>query len=124
VTDALHSGPVIVEQLSPNYVVVMPAVLKFLLVLALALMPMGIAGSQATAAAGPVATSNHCDEHQPPAHSPGKPGSHCATCSALPAVDAPVAAMGPGPALPMFVTGANAMSDTELETATPPPRIS
>ena len=103
----------------------MAAVLKFLMVLALALMPMGMASAQATSATGPVAMSDHCDEHQPPVHSPAKSDNmHCATCSALPAVDAPVAVMELRPTLPRLVTAANAMSDTELETATPPPRIS
>jgi hypothetical protein len=100
----------------------MPAVLRFLIVLALALMPMGMTG--AAAATGPVAMSDHCDEHQPPAHSPTKSESHCATCSALPAVNAPIAVMELRPALPRLVTVANAMSDTDVETATPPPRIS
>jgi hypothetical protein len=101
----------------------MPAVLRFLMVLALALMPVGMASAQATAATGPAATIDHCDEHQPPAHSPAKSDTHCATCSALPAVDAPVAVIELRPALPRLLAAANAMSDTELETATPPPRF-
>ena len=100
----------------------MPAVLRFLIVLALALMPVGM--TVATAATGPIAMSEHCDEHQPPAHSPSKSDAHCATCSALPAVSAPIAVMELRPALPRLVTAANAMSGTDVETATPPPRIS
>ena len=119
-----YARPVIVAQAAPDYVVAMPAVLRFLMVLALMLMPMGMASAQAAFATGPVAMSDHCDEHQPPAHSPTKSNTHCATCSALPAVDAPVAVMELRPAMPRLVTAANAMSDPELETATPPPRIS
>jgi hypothetical protein len=71
----------------------------------------------------PAASAGHCDEHQKPADAPAKMDIQCATCAALPAMAAN--AVGPQlrPELPRLVKAANALSDTEPETDTPPPRL-
>jgi hypothetical protein len=99
------------------------AVLRLFLLVALALMPMGMtsapaAGSVATPAAG------HCDDHEQPADAPTKADMHCATCTALPAIEAPVGDPGLRPEMPRFARAASALSNTEPEIATPPPRLS
>ena len=98
------------------------AVTRLVLLVALALMPMGMASARAavpvTAAAG------HCDEHQQPADAPAKMDMHCATCAALPAIQVPVGDPELRPEMPRFARASSALSDTEPEIATPPPRLS
>ena len=90
---------------------------------ALALMPLGMTGVAAAAMPSPAAAAGHCDDHQKPADAPAKMDMQCATCAALPAIAAN--AVGPQlrPELPRLVKAANALSDTEPETDTPPPRL-
>ena len=92
------------------------------MLVAIALMPLGMTGT-AAAASSPGAAAGHCDDHQKPADAPAKMNMHCATCAALPAVEAKVADPGLRPELPRLVKAANALSDTEPETDTPPPRL-
>ena len=92
------------------------------MLVALALMPLGMAG--APAAAGPLAGagSGHCDEHQKPADAPADVDMHCATCAALPVLETAAGGSELRPELPRLVHAARAMTDAEPELATPPPR--
>ena len=114
---------VIAGQGSPSYVAGMPAVvLRLFTLLALALMPLGMASSPALAAATPAAAAGHCDEHQNPADAPAKMDMHCATCAALPA-DEPARVAELRPQAPILISAIHAVSDNQPEIATPPPKL-
>jgi hypothetical protein len=100
------------------------AILKLLMLFALALMPIGMAKANDIAVNVSGIASGHCDDHQAPAKAPGKTQTHCATCAALPAIEAPVPQLGLLPKLPAFTTAVKYLSDTEPEIVTPPPRRS
>jgi hypothetical protein len=99
------------------------ALLRILMLVALALMPLGMTGAAAAAAPSPSAVAGHCDDHQKPVDAPAKMEVHCATCAALPVVPANLTERGVRPELPRLAKAANALSDTEPETDTPPPRL-
>ena len=99
------------------------ALLRILMLVALALMPLGMAGTAAAAAPSSVSAAGHCDERQKPADAPAKMDMQCATCAALPAAETNTAEPELRPELPRLVKAANALSDTEPETDTPPPRL-
>jgi hypothetical protein len=99
------------------------ALLRILMLVALALMPLGMTGGAAAAASSPAAAAGHCDDHQKPADAPAKMDLQCATCAALPAVEANVADPQLRPELPRLVKAAKIVSDTDPETDTPPPRL-
>jgi len=92
------------------------------MLIALGLMPVGMTGA-AAAAPSPVAVGAHCENHQKPADAPAKMDMHCATCAALPVLQANLTDRGLRPELPRLVKAANALSDTEPETDPPPPRL-
>jgi hypothetical protein len=98
------------------------ALLRILMLVALALMPLGMTGA-AAAAPSPATAAGHCDDHRKPIDAPAKMEMHCATCAALPVVQANLTDRGLRPELPRLVKAANALSDTEPETDTPPPRL-
>lgn len=115
---------VIAGQGSRPYGATMPAViLRLFIVVALALMPFGMAGSRAIAAAVPAAAAGHCGEHQKPADAPAKMKMHCASCAALPSIQTTKERAYLGPEVPRHLK-AMALPGTEPETATPPPRLS
>jgi hypothetical protein len=99
------------------------ALLRILMLVAIALMPLGMVGAAAVAAPSPAAAAGHCDDHQKPADAPAKMDMQCATCAALPAIEVNVADPQLRPELPRFVKAAKVLSDTEPETDTPPPRL-
>jgi hypothetical protein len=99
------------------------ALLRILMLVALALMPLGMTGAAAAAAPSPAAAAGHCDDHQKSDDASTKMDMQCATCAALPALGANVAERGLRPDLPKLVKAARALSDTEPETGTPPPRL-
>jgi hypothetical protein len=99
------------------------ALLRILMLVALALMPLGMTGAAAAAAPSSAAAAGHCDDHQKPVDAPAKMDMHCATCAALPVVHPNLTDRGLRPELPRLVKAANALSDTEPETDTPPPRL-
>ena len=116
---------VIVGQGSRPYGAVMPAVLlRLLMLLALALMPFGMASSPALAAAAPAATAGHCERHQEPGDAPAKMEIHCASCTALPSAQAVKEGSDLRPEVPRHLKAMNALPGTEPEIATPPPRLS
>ena len=114
---------VIAAKGSPAYVARMPAAfLRLVTLIALALMPFGMTNAPAMAASVSGSASGHCDEHQGPADAPAKMDMHCATCAALPAVAAAeVAELRPQG--PILISAARALSDTQPEIATPPPKL-
>jgi len=97
--------------------------LRILMLVALGLMAVGMTGAAAAAAPSTAAAAGHCDDDQKPVDAPAKMDMHCATCAALPVVPANLTDRGPRPELPRLVKAANALSDTEPETDTPPPRL-
>lgn len=98
-------------------------VLRFLTLLALAFMPMGMATTPA-AAHPPVGASGHCEERQKPVDAPATPKAHCAACAALPAVDLAVALSDLRPAAPRQVVAQQWVTERGPELATPPPKLS
>ena len=119
------SGPrVIAAKGSPAYVARMPAVLlRLVMLVALAFMPFGMTSAPALAASVSSSASGHCDEQQKPADAPAKMDMHCATCSALPAVE-PAAVAEVRPQAPILMSAVHALSDAQPEIATPPPKLS
>lgn len=102
------------------------AILRFAMLVALALMPFGMGGAAAIAAnATPAAVAEDCgDHHQPAQDSPMKAQLHCGACAALAAIENPKADAELRPELPRILRTINSPWDTEPDTATPPPRIS
>lgn len=116
--------PVIAAKGSHSYVARMPAVLlRLVMLVALAFMPFGMASAPAVAASVSSSASGHCDEHQKPADAPAKMDMHCATCAALPA-DEPAEVAELRPQAPILISAIHALSDTQPEIATPPPKLS
>ena len=115
---------VIAAKGSPAYLAGMPAVLlRLAMLIALTLMPFGMANAPAMAASVASSASGHCDEHQKPADAPAKMDMHCATCAALPA-DEPAEVAELRPQAPILISAIHALSDTQPEIATPPPKLS
>ena len=104
------------------------ALLRFVTLLALVLMPFGMISTPATAQPMPanhaMAQSGHCDEQpdsdKAPAHSPQQ--MHCAMCAALPASEPPTPSAGLRPITPRKIATVAPFIGIELEIATPPPR--
>ena len=119
-----RSGPpVIAAKGSPAYVARMPAVLlRLVMLVALAFMPFGMTNAPALASVSSSAPG-HCDEHRKPADAPAKMDMHCATCAALPA-DEPAAVAELRPQAPILISAVHALSHTQPEIATPPPKLS
>jgi len=98
------------------------------MLLALVLMPFGMAGSPAAAqpvtADHSMARPGHCDEQsdrgKAPAHSSQQ--MHCAMCAALPASEPPAPVAGFLPTPPRNIATVARFKGIELEIATPPPR--
>lgn len=109
-------------------------VLKLAMLVALALMPFGMGGApafaaasapaSATAAADPADPGQCGDHHRPGKDSPMKAQLHCGACAALATIEAPAPAAGLRPELPRILRTINSPTDTEPDIATPPPRVS
>ena len=115
---------VIAAQALPAYLRLMTAALiRFLMVVALALMPFGVASAPAVAAdVSASASAGHCDDDGQPTGAPATMDMHCATCAALPAVEtAEVRELRPE--APVLIAATDALTDTEPEIATPPPKL-
>ena len=118
---------VIARQSSAHYGARMAAaVLRLFALLALMLMPLGMAGAPAHAQSAASAPAGHCDEHQKqkPVDVPSAATVHCTGCAALPAIEAPPPIAELRPQMPMRLAPAELIEGIEPETATPPPRIS
>ena len=114
---------VIVPKGRPHYPRSMASPLfRLMALLALLLMPAGMAG--APALAQPVSTtSEHCGEHQQPADTSSEGQKHCAACAALPAADVPEPSTL-APVTPRVIAGMSATSGNQPEIETPPPKRS
>lgn len=107
----------------PVYVAPMPAALiRLVMLIALAFMPFGMTSAPAMATSVSSSATGHCDEHQKPADAPAKMDMHCATCAALPA-DEPAEVAELRPQAPILISAIHALSDTQPEIATPPPKL-
>ena len=97
-------------------------VLRLMTLVALVLMPVGMGAAPAMAAA-PMASSEHCGEHQQDKGKPAAVDMHCAACAALPAIAAPEQGASLLPELPRLLRSTHAMVGSVLEIATPPPKL-
>ena len=103
------------------------ALLRLITLLALVLMPFGMASAPAVAQPLPashvMAQADHCDEQSDHGKAPAYSSRqvHCAMCAALPASEPPTPIAGLRPTAPRIAT-ASPPRGIELEIATPPPR--
>ena len=120
---------VIVQTAASHYGAGMIAVmLRLLTLLALVLMPFGMASTPAVAQPMPashaMAQSAHCnqrsDRDKSPVHSSQE--MHCAMCAALPASAPPTAGAELRPTAPRIIAAVSPFNGIQLETATPPPK--
>ena len=114
---------VIVQTASSSYGHRMTAAMvRFLTLLALVLMPFGMAGTPAIAQ--PMAQNGHCDQQsdhdKAPVHKSQQ--MHCAMCAALPASDPPNSSAAIPHSSPRLIATVSPFNGIELEIATPPPR--
>ena len=98
--------------------------LRLMMLVALAIMPFGMAGAPAAALPSTAAASGgHCDDHQKPADAPSTPKAHCAACAALPVSDSPVAVAEFRPILLRVVRAEQWLAEQEPDIDTPPPKL-
>jgi predicted lipid-binding transport protein (Tim44 family) len=98
--------------------------LQIVALLGLVMMPFGMAASPAAANTAPAAGAGHCADDSAPVGDPAKPQAHCASCSAVPAIEATAPAAGLLPKAQRVLARSNPISDIQPETATPPPKFS
>lgn len=100
------------------------------MLLALVLMPFGMAGTPANAQPMPanhaMVQQGHCDEQPDRDKAPHQSSQqmHCAMCAALPASEPPCPSAGLRPAAPRKIATVSPFNGIELEIATPPPKRS
>jgi hypothetical protein len=117
---------VIVAQGRGDYLRPMSAAIRLLALIALVLMPLGMAPGHAMAHHAPhAAQPGHCDDRSNPDRPPAPRAVDCvAACTALPANEASC----PTPRLPPEAPGPIALAERFVgivpEIATPPPKIS
>ena len=98
--------------------------LRLMMLVALAIMPFGMAGAPAAALPSTAAASGgHCDDHQKPADGPSTPKAHCAVCAALPAGDTSMAVSELRPVLLRVVQAEQWLAEQEPDIDTPPPKL-
>lgn len=98
------------------------ALLRLVMLVALAFMPFGMTNAPAMAASVSKSASGHCEEHQKPSDAPARMDIHCATCVTLPA-EASTELLELRPEAPTVISAAHALSDMVPEIATPPPKL-
>ena len=118
---------VIVQTASPPYVAAMIAALfRLLTLLALVLMPFGMASAPASAQPvdhAAMAQAGHCSELPDEDKAPVSKQMDCtAACTALPASSSPLPAAPLEPQTPRTIAIAKPFAGVALEIATPPPR--
>ena len=114
-------GPVIASQGRRPYSRGMAAfLLRLAALVAVALMPVGMATAPAAAQPAP---SGHCSGHEEPEEAPAtQMDAGCLGCVALPAAPEPGPAERLVPAVPRLLTLAEGFGGIEPEIATPPPK--
>lgn len=120
---------VIVQSSSSHYGASMTAaLLRLIMLLALVLMPFGMASAPAMAQPMPanhgLAQAGHCDEQSDQDKAPSHPSQqvHCAMCAAVPAGQPLTPGAGLRPTAPRIIATVSPFNGIELEIATPPPR--
>jgi hypothetical protein len=115
---------VIARQASRHYWTGMAAaVLRFLALVALMLMPLGMAAPAAAHAPMASAPGEHCADQSQPDETPAPKAMDCvATCTALPASNTPVPAPLAAPSPPRLIALADIFVGIVPEIATPPPK--
>lgn len=104
------------------------ALLRLLALVALVLMPLGMAGAPAIAQQMPMDHAamamggGHCDEEPEQDKAPASKIDCAAMCTALPAADAPATALRLKLTAPRTITIVGPFAGIEPEIATPPPR--
>ena len=98
------------------------ALFRLLALVALMLMPAGMAAPALAQSSTSATPASHCDEHQVPDGAPAQPQAHCTGCTALPALDAPPAIAELLPEPTRFLPRTQFVSGIILEIATPPPK--
>lgn len=102
------------------------AVLRLLTLIALMLMPVGMAGAPAMAQPAParhaMAGMDHCDDMPAKEQAPPAKMDCTAMCTALPATDAPLPEPVMNPKAPRAIATGAPFAGIVPEIATPPPR--
>ena len=99
------------------------ALLRLVMLLAVLVMPAGMAAASAPVQPAAAAAHGHCDDDSKPADTPSKPALHCAACAALPAIDLPAVASPPQLEPALDASAVRWTSEPGPETDTPPPRL-
>jgi hypothetical protein len=118
--------PVIASQGWAAYPAIMAAYLfKLLALIAVLLMPAGMANAAASAQQAAAASqSSHCSGHEEPAKAPlDEMDAQCMACAGLPAGQLAEAAQRIVPSAPRLIALTNEISGIILEIATPPPKL-
>lgn len=95
-----------------------------IVLVALLVLPMGMAAAPANAEPTRAAASGHCDEHQQPPDAPAKAQLHCVGCLALPVIEAASGTEVASGRTPTQVQRAEPLSDVTTLTDPPPPKHS
>ena len=98
---------------------------KLLALLAVLLMPAGMANAAASAQQADAASqSSHCSGHEDQQEAPpGEMDAQCMACAGLPAAELPAAAASILPRAPRLIALAHETRGIILEIATPPPKV-
>jgi len=114
--------------LNPYGACMTAALLRLITLLALVLMPFGMASAPAMAQLMPanhaMGQSGHCGKQTDQDKAPSHPSQqiHCAMCAALPASDPPTPIAELRPTAPRIIASVSPFNGIELEIATPPPK--
>jgi hypothetical protein len=117
--------PVIARQASRSYWAGMAAaVLRLLALLALVLMPIGMASAPAAAHAPMAgAPAEHCVDQSQPDELPSPQAMDCVACTAMAASEMPVPTPLLAPSPPRLIALADVFVGIVPEIATPPPKL-
>jgi hypothetical protein len=98
---------------------------KLLALVAVLLMPAGMANAAASAQQAAAATkASHCSGHEEQEKAPlSGMDAQCMACAGLPATQVPAAGARLLPSAPRLIALTNAISGIILEIATPPPKL-
>lgn len=101
------------------------ALVRLLTLLAVVLMPLGMAATPAAGQTIPMshnmASSGHCEEQPDQGEAPAS-NMDCTVCVALPATDSPIPVSAMKPATPRRIALATPFAGIQPEIATPPPK--
>ena len=98
-------------------------ILRLLALLAMLMMPAGMASAADVPMAAASTTAGHCDEHSEPAGTPADLAGHCAGCSALPTFALPEPEAVVRPKTVLTLVAMEPFVGIEPDTITPPPKL-